>query len=55
MTRLEVEQGHLVNSAKAAASATAAGIAGSVISGIVTRVTRVEMRQDEMKGRLPPA
>jgi phage shock protein A len=54
MTHLEAEQGQLVASAKAAASVTAAGVAGSVISDVVTRVTRIEMRQEDLKARLPP-
>jgi len=54
MTHLEAEQNQLLNSAKAAASVTAAGIAGSVISEVVTRVTRVEMHQENIQARLPP-
>jgi hypothetical protein len=54
MTHLEAEQGQLVNSAKAAASVTAAGVVGSVISDVVTRVTRVEMHQEDIQSRLLP-
>jgi hypothetical protein len=55
MTHLEADQGQLVTAAKAAASAAAVGLAGSVISDIVTRVTRVEMRQDDIQRHLPPS
>ena len=55
MTRLESDQTHLVSSAKAAAGVTAAGIASSVVSDVVTRLTRVEMRQEQLQLRLPPA
>ncbi len=54
MTHLEAAQIQLVDSAKAAASVTAAGVSGSVISDIVTRVTRVEMQQANIQARLPP-
>ncbi len=55
MTHLEAAQSQLVASAKAAASVAAAGVAGSVISDVVTRVTRIEMRQENSQGRLPPS
>jgi TolA-binding protein len=54
MTHLEAGQGQLITEAKAAAGAAAAGVASSVISDVVTRVTRIEMRQDEIQQRLPP-
>ena len=54
MTHLEAGQIQLVDSAKAAASVTAAGVAGSVISEIVTRVTRMETRQEGLQARLSP-
>ena len=54
MTHLEVGQGQLITEAKAAAGAAATGLASSVISDVVTRVTRLEMRQDEFQRRLPP-
>jgi outer membrane lipoprotein SlyB len=55
MTHLEAGQGRLVAGARGAAAAAAAGLAGSVIAEVVTRLTRVEMRQDDMQARLPPA
>ncbi len=54
MTHLEAKQGQLVDSAKAAASVTASGVAGSVISDVVTRVTRIEMHRATIQGHLPP-
>jgi outer membrane lipoprotein SlyB len=54
MTHLEAGQGQLITEAKAAAGIAATGLAGSVISEVVTRVTRIEMRQDDIQRRLPP-
>lgn len=56
MTHLEAGQGQLVTEARGAAGAAATMLAGSVISDVVTRVTRIEMRQDDIQRRfLPPA
>lgn len=57
MTHLEAGQGQLVTEARGAAGAAATALAGAVISDVVTRVTRIEMRQDELHHRLtgPPA
>jgi hypothetical protein len=54
MTHLEANQAHLITEAKAAAGIAATSLAGSVISEVATRVTRVEIRQDEIQRRLPP-
>lgn len=54
MTHLEANQGQLIVEAKAAAGVAATGLASSIISEIVTRVTRIEMRADEGQRRLPP-
>jgi hypothetical protein len=54
MTHLEAGQEQLITEAKAAAGVAATGLAGSVISEVVTRITRIEMRQDEIQRRLPP-
>jgi vacuolar-type H+-ATPase subunit I/STV1 len=54
MTRLEASQEQLITEAKAAAGVAATGLASSVISDVVTRITRIEMRQDEIQRRLPP-
>jgi hypothetical protein len=54
MPRWEAGQDQLVTSAKAATSVTAAGVAGSVISDVVTRVTRMEMRQENLQSRVSP-
>ena len=54
MTQLEAGQPQVIIEARAAAGAAATGLAGSVIADVVTRVTRVEMRQDDLHRRLPP-
>jgi hypothetical protein len=54
MTHLEAGQERLVTEAKAAAGAAASGVATTIISDVVTRVTRIEMRQEEAQRRLPP-
>lgn len=54
MTRMEARQGELVTEARAAAGIAATGLASSVISDVVTRVTRIELRQDDLHKRLPP-
>jgi hypothetical protein len=53
MTHLEAGQGQLVSEARAAAGIAATGLAGAVISDVVTRVTRLEMRHDDVARRLP--
>jgi uncharacterized protein YjiS (DUF1127 family) len=55
ITRIEAREGQVITEAKAAAAAAATMVASAVISDIVTRVTRVEMRQDDPQERLPPA
>jgi hypothetical protein len=55
ITRLEVGQGQLITEAKAAAGVAATGLASAVVTDIVTRVTRIEMRQDDHQRRLPPS
>jgi hypothetical protein len=52
MTYLEASQERLITEAKAAAGVAATGLAGSVISEVVTRVTRIEMRQEDIQRRL---
>jgi two-component sensor histidine kinase len=54
LTRLEAAQQLLVAEAKAAAGAAATTIAGAVLSDVVTRVTRVEMRTEAVERRLLP-
>jgi hypothetical protein len=54
MTSFEANQGEVITEAKAAAGATATRLAGSVISDVVTRITRIEMRHEDIKRRLPP-
>jgi hypothetical protein len=54
MTHLEAGQEQLIMEAKAAAGIAATGLASSVVSDVVTRITRLEMRQDEIQRRLPP-
>jgi hypothetical protein len=55
MTHLEASQGQLITEAKAAAGVAATGLASSVISDVVTRLTRIEMQQEAMQRRLPAA
>lgn len=56
MTHLEAGQGQLITEAKAAAGIAATGLAGSVISDLVTRLTKIEMLQNDIQRRLlPPA
>ncbi|MCB8876427.1 hypothetical protein [Acidisoma silvae] len=52
MTHLEAGQGQLITEARGAAGAAATALAGSVISDVVTRVTRIEMRQEDIHRRL---
>jgi hypothetical protein len=53
MIHLEASRGQLIIEARAAAGVAATGLAGSVLSDVVTRVTRVEMQQGQLQ-RLPP-
>jgi hypothetical protein len=53
MLRLEEQQGQVIVEAKAAAGFAATGLAGSVISDVVTRVTRIEIQQQQIQLRLP--
>jgi len=54
MTRLEADREQLISEARSAAGVAATGLASSIISDVVTRVTRVEMRQEESLRRLSP-
>ncbi len=54
MTHLEASRGQLIAEARAAAGAAATGLAASKVADIVTRLTRVEIRQDEIQRHLPP-
>jgi hypothetical protein len=54
MIRLEASQGQLVVEARAAASAAATAMVGTVLSDVITRLTRIEMRLGEGPDRLPP-
>jgi hypothetical protein len=54
MTQLEAGQGQLITEARAAAGAAATGLAGAVISDVVTRLTRAEMRLAEAERHLLP-
>ncbi len=53
LLRLEEQQGQLIVEAKAAAGVAATGLAGSVISDVVTRVTRIEIQQQQIQRLLP--
>lgn len=54
MTHLEANQDMLVTEAKAAAGVAATGLAGSILSDAVTRITRLEVRLEDSQHRLPP-
>jgi hypothetical protein len=51
---LESNQQQLVVEARAAAGAASTAITGAVISDIVSRATRVEMRTENITKLLPP-
>ena len=55
MTALEANQTHIVVEARSAASAAATTVAGAVLSDVVTRITRIEMRAESAVKRLPPS
>jgi hypothetical protein len=55
MTHLEDVQGQIVVEARSAASAAAITVSGAIISDVVTRVIRVEIRAEEAAKRLPSA
>jgi hypothetical protein len=48
MTHLEANQGQLIVEARAAASAASTAVTGAVISDVVTRLTRLEDRADQL-------
>jgi hypothetical protein len=54
MTHLEAGQGQIIAEARAAAGAAATGLAGSVISDVVTRPTRLEIQQGGARPRIAP-
>lgn len=51
LTRLEAEQHQVVTAAGAAATTAATSITSVVLSDVVTRVTRVEGRMDQLERR----
>ncbi len=54
MTHLKASQGQIIAEARAAAGMAATDLAGSVISDVVTRLTRLEMQQGHPPPRLSP-
>lgn len=54
MMHLEAGREQIITESRAAAGIAATGLAGSMISDVVTRVTRIEMRQEDIQRRLPP-
>ena len=54
MTYLEASQGQLIVEAKAAAGVAATGLASSIISDVITRITLIEVRQNNIPPLLPP-
>ena len=49
MTHLEANQAQLIVEARAAASAASTAVTGGVISDVVTRLTRLEMRAEQLE------
>lgn len=47
MTHLEADRGQMITEAKAAAGIAASAVAGNFLSDVITRITRLEMRQSE--------
>lgn len=54
MTRLEASQSQLIAEARGASAAAASAVAGAMMSDVVTRVTRIEMRAEEVARRIAP-
>jgi hypothetical protein len=54
MTHMEAHRDRLIIEARSAASAASTAAAGAVIAEVVTRLTRVEMRAEELAKQLPP-
>jgi hypothetical protein len=52
-THLEANQFRIVTEATAAAGVAATGLASTMVTDIVTRLTRVDMRHDNLRRRLP--
>jgi phage shock protein A len=55
MIRFEADRSQLITEARAAANVAAVGVASATISDVVTRVTRIEMQQNNLQARLPSA
>lgn len=53
MMHLEAHQDRLVTEARAAAGAASTAVAGAVIAEAITRLTRLEMRTEELTRQLP--
>ncbi len=54
MTHLEANPHQVVTEARAAASAASTIVAAAIISDVVTRITRIEMRAEDSGRRQPP-
>jgi len=52
MTHLEADRGQMITEAKAAAGIAASAVAGNFLSDVITRITRLEMRQSEAAAQL---
>jgi hypothetical protein len=55
LTHAEANQGQLIVEARAAASAASTTVTAAVISDVVTRLTRIEMRTERIATHLPPS
>jgi len=51
---LEADRSQLVTEARAAAGVAGTNMASIIVSDVVTRITRLEMRHDDLQKRLPP-
>ncbi len=54
MIQIEADRGYMIVEAKAAAGMAAIGVVSNVFADIITRITRLEMRQADGAPRLPP-
>jgi phage shock protein A len=52
LIQFEAKQDQLITTAQAAANVAASAVASAVISDVVTRVTRIEMKHENLQGRL---
>ena len=49
MLRLEADERQIVTEARSAATAASTSVAGAIVSDVVTRITRLEGRADQLE------